>query len=751
MMGWVRDEAGKTGAGRTFLFPLLCIFFFFDYAAVRASDIDGNGIDDDAEVALAEKFRPTLILPSDGTDGMKPCPVGILGDGTALTADRLWARVYNVAGRLVGVFRATDPDWNPAPTFASPSFNYSGFGWDGNAITYVGAPPGAAYYIYYVRLYPDYGGPSVRCPGDWRALYASGSGDHPPGADLEPTVYAHLLAGAGQPIIQYWFFFPFNDWVNNHEGDWEHVHIRVSSADPGSAEILSACFYFHGRHQIREASSLLLADGGHPVVWIGGSGEWSCGGCDGNSCPGDGNGGPESHGCYPFHGHWPDVGAGVPGCGKADEWVARCGDVVHWADIRVTILPEPDRIDYADEPGLSWHKAKIPFGTPFVPSYCDGACEFFDEFPPTGWLISECGNRAPFGPAHHPSWEGFDLSDGGGAYAGGPLPEGRPTTLLVPEEFDGIRSAALCALPGDTILVGPGTYSGKVLLTGGVTVFSTEGADSTEWMAPFLDRAVRVRNNARNVRIGAPGRGFHFTCDSAFFPFYYVVLAGDDGMVLAGNRFEHPSLLSAVYVSGDPGQVRIESNTFLGNNPAILAHLGPGREMTVGGGRDRANDFTYVSTMKHIKIYCDSCPAADGAYNYWGTIDPGAIASRIDDPVGALAWEPWTDSSHTGVYDRENVGLPGRSERVESLRLEAAEPNPSSTSIRVRFTLPRAAPVTLALYDVRGRRVRAIEIEERRAGACSRIMRVDDLPSGVYFLRITSGERSVTGKVILLR
>ena len=34
-------------------------------------------------------------------------------------------------------------------------------------------------------------------------------------------------------VIQYWFFYPFNDAMNNHEGDWEHIAVLV--ALPGAS------------------------------------------------------------------------------------------------------------------------------------------------------------------------------------------------------------------------------------------------------------------------------------------------------------------------------------------------------------------------------------------------------------------------------------------------------------------------------------------------------------------------------------
>ncbi len=42
-------------------------------------------------------------------------------------------------------------------------------------------------------------------------------------------------------VIQYWFFYPFNDGTNNHEGDWEHLNVIVTVYDPEKLDqLLSA-------------------------------------------------------------------------------------------------------------------------------------------------------------------------------------------------------------------------------------------------------------------------------------------------------------------------------------------------------------------------------------------------------------------------------------------------------------------------------------------------------------------------------
>ena len=58
------------------------------------------------------------------------------------------------------------------------------------------------------------------------------------GASEKPVVYAHVVTEAGRPgvvALQYWFFYPFNDFNNTHEGDWEMVQLNFEAGDAASA------------------------------------------------------------------------------------------------------------------------------------------------------------------------------------------------------------------------------------------------------------------------------------------------------------------------------------------------------------------------------------------------------------------------------------------------------------------------------------------------------------------------------------
>ena len=47
-------------------------------------------------------------------------------------------------------------------------------------------------------------------------------------------------------VIQYHYFYPYNDWWNNHEGDWQRIDVVVSSWEPETAQVLGVEYRFHG-------------------------------------------------------------------------------------------------------------------------------------------------------------------------------------------------------------------------------------------------------------------------------------------------------------------------------------------------------------------------------------------------------------------------------------------------------------------------------------------------------------------------
>jgi hypothetical protein len=91
----------------------------------------------------------------------------------------------------------------------------------------------------------------------------------------DPTVYAHVAtdpAYPGQLALQYWFFYPFNDFNNTHEGDWEMIQLVFEAGSAREAlgeEPASVGFSSHeGAERAGwDDEKLEVVGGTHPVVY----------------------------------------------------------------------------------------------------------------------------------------------------------------------------------------------------------------------------------------------------------------------------------------------------------------------------------------------------------------------------------------------------------------------------------------------------------------------------------------------------
>lgn len=78
-------------------------------------------------------------------------------------------------------------------------------------------------------------------------------------------------------------------------------------------------------------------------------------------------------------------------------------------------------------------------------------------------------------------------------------------------------------------------------------------------------------------------------------------------------------------------------------------------------------------------------------------------------------------------------------------------PNPFNPSTTIRFALPTASPVELAVYDALGREVYRLTEDRLAAGAHEVVFEAKHLPSGVYVYRLTAGTLTETRRMVLLR
>jgi hypothetical protein len=90
------------------------------------------------------------------------------------------------------------------------------------------------------------------------------------------TAYAHVVTEARKPgriALQYWFYYPFNDWNNKHESDWEMIQLVFDASTASDALSRQPEEIGYSQHQGAEradwAADKLERQGSHPVVFPG--------------------------------------------------------------------------------------------------------------------------------------------------------------------------------------------------------------------------------------------------------------------------------------------------------------------------------------------------------------------------------------------------------------------------------------------------------------------------------------------------
>ncbi len=87
------------------------------------------------------------------------------------------------------------------------------------------------------------------------------------------TAYAHIVEEKGKLALQYWFYYPFNDWNNKHESDWEMIQLVFDAPTAEKALGQNPALVGYSQHEGAESATWddekLEKRGGHPVVYPG--------------------------------------------------------------------------------------------------------------------------------------------------------------------------------------------------------------------------------------------------------------------------------------------------------------------------------------------------------------------------------------------------------------------------------------------------------------------------------------------------
>lgn len=218
------------------------------------TDADGDGIPEQVEDYVMSKFGPELRLAPDDIDWTRPanvewylpkvkmrfdhpnCPddsENILDVG-AITGANIHAQQHYTKSSGTGLCRHNDqPDDLRYSNQRHLDFFLQA---EDDDLVHAGIPPERS--------------------SEWRAYI-----------QVRPSGYVRADGKAAAYDLQVWYFFPYNDNVAsaNHEADWEHLTVSISS----DYEFVSVFYATHDDgHRIDDPTKLIFVEDSHVVGYV---------------------------------------------------------------------------------------------------------------------------------------------------------------------------------------------------------------------------------------------------------------------------------------------------------------------------------------------------------------------------------------------------------------------------------------------------------------------------------------------------
>ncbi|MBD3232668.1 MAG: T9SS type A sorting domain-containing protein, partial [candidate division Zixibacteria bacterium] len=143
-------------------------------------------------------------------------------------------------------------------------------------------------------------------------------------------------------------------------------------------------------------------------------------------------------------------------------------------------------------------------------------------------------------------------------------------------------------------------------------------------------------------------------------------------------------------------------------------------------------DDAPVGNYRYI-AYCGNYPfICDSAWFDFTVVVPSLLN-------GAADWELLEDTEEDLCISRTDIFL------------SRNHPNPFNATTAITYQLPEACIVNLDIYNLAGQRVASLESGFRKRGEYSVTFDASNYSSGIYFYRLTAGERMFTKRMMLLK
>jgi hypothetical protein len=189
--------------------------------------------------------------------------------------------------------------------------------------------------------------------------------------------------------------------------------------------------------------------------------------------------------------------------------------------------------------------------------------------------------------------------------------------------------------------------------------------------------------------------------------------------------------------------------TDLTTNSGFLSNPGPGAKIIATSRRNvtHSTPKTGVNNAAEFTFRWTAPSAGAGTANFYicGNAVNGNNTTSGDLPI------PFQYSVTEASLPADSTDITGiRQLRTLPLSALHVSPNPSNGLVQIDYVLHDNAKVAIVVTSLAGQVIKSIAQEQQFSGANSYILNANDLPKGIYFVRLTTNGRQAASRLLTL-
>lgn len=248
---------------------------------------------------------------------------------------------------------------------------------------------------------------------------------------------------------------------------------------------------------------------------------------------------------------------------------------------------------------------------------------------------------------------------------------------------------------------------------------------------------------ARGVGVGAQDDGYSI-----------LALPDGSGVILTGQSYSYTTGSDVFLYRADNDGNLLWTRLYGGNDEEFGTSLVPTPD---GGYAIAGMKATYQTGWNVLVVKTDSLGNEQWSTEFGASGDDRGHGITCD-PDGAIVAAGWTSSYGGGWLDVYLVKFEGVQTAIDdepalplTARLDQNYPNPFNAGAVISYSIPVDGRVTLEVLDLLGRKVETLVDRFQDAGEHEIAWRPGDLPSGVYFYSLRTGDYEASRRMTLLR